>query len=137
MWIPQLFVPSSHPRQGLYMKTLHVHSQLCRKTKSTSSYQGQFRNEERPAGLAGVFTSSTAYARPFMDFSKYWHADEVQMYSDAAKKASLGFGAICGNSWSFSIWGECIQKLDPSIEFLELFAVLVVVLNWVHRYRNR
>ena len=79
----------------------------------------------------------TAYARPFMDFSKYWHADEVQMYSDVAKKASLGFGVICGNSWSFGIWGECIQKLDLSMEFLELFAVLVVVLNWVHRYRNR
>ena len=76
------------------------------------------------------------FAWPFMDFGRYWHADEVSMFSDAAKHPKLGFGAICGNSWTYGVWGDFIGSCNPSIEYLELFAVLVVILNWVHCYRN-
>ena len=60
------------------------------------------------------------------------------MYSDAAKSGKLGFGGICGNSWTYGAWGpELINEYDPSIEFLELFAVVVTVKLWIHRFANR
>ena len=38
------------------------------------------------------------YCRPFMDFSRFWWADEIDMYSDASKNLKLGFGPTARNS---------------------------------------
>ena len=46
----------------------------------------------------------TAYAREFMDFSKLWYASEILMFSDATKRAGLGFGGVCENSWMRGTW---------------------------------
>ena len=35
------------------------------------------------------------YCRGFMDFDRTWNADQIEMYSDASKNPSLGFGGIC------------------------------------------
>ena len=80
----------------------------------------------------------SAYARGFMDFMNYLHASEISLFSDAAKKSTLGFGVVCQNSWTFSIWPEnFIEWKDPSIEYLELFALLVGVKIWIHRFKDR
>ena len=34
-----------------------------------------------------------------MDFDKYWHASEIEFYTDASKNFSLGFGGYCERSW--------------------------------------
>ena len=36
----------------------------------------------------------TAYARPFMDFTKLWMASEVDVFSDASKNTDLGMGGV-------------------------------------------
>ena len=80
----------------------------------------------------------SAYQRHFIDFSKFWEATEIRMFSDASKNPSLGCGAICDDSWAFTQWDpNFIQEQDPSIEYLELYAVLVAVLNWLHHFENR
>ena len=78
------------------------------------------------------------YARPFADFSTDITAPQIQMFSDATKKIGLGYGGICGNSWMYGEWDpQFMKKCDPSIEFLELYALVGTVLNWIHRYRNK
>ena len=73
-----------------------------------------------------------------MDFNKTWNAEEIRMYSDAAKSQVLGFGGYCDNSWTFGQWDSSfIVNQDPSIEFLELFAVLTVAMNWLYRFTNK
>ena len=79
----------------------------------------------------------SVFSRPFMDFSKYWYAEEICMFSDASKKSSRGFGGWCDQSWMYGIWGDFIPNCDPSIAYLELFAVVATVLNWIHRFKNR
>ena len=60
------------------------------------------------------------------------------MYSDASKNSCLGFGGICQNSWVYSQWEKnFIQDCDPSIEYLELYAVVVTIVNWLHRFKNQ
>ena len=60
------------------------------------------------------------------------------MYSDASKNLSLGFGATCMGSWMYKRREiGYIKKYDPSIEYLELFALVAGVLAWVERYCNR
>ena len=64
-------------------------------------------------------------------------AEVLDMYSDASRNFRLGFGAYCGSEWSYGQWDEsfCKEK-QPSIEYLELFAVLVGVLNWLKLFKN-
>ena len=81
--------------------------------------------------------SPDAYCRPFMDASII-QAEELDMYSDASGNYGLGFGAYCGTEWTYGQWNkEFCVKVEPSIEYLELFAVLVGVLNWIHLFSNK
>ena len=83
-------------------------------------------------------THPSIFCRPFMDFGKLWMADEISMFSDALRNFQLGFGGMCQQSWMFMQWDyQFMQKHQPSIAYLELFAVLAVVLTWIHRFQNK
>ena len=78
----------------------------------------------------------SVFCRPFLDFSTFLVADEINMYSDASGK--IGMGAICGEHWMSQTWNPSfIRKWKPSIEYLELFAVAAAVLAWIHLFKNR
>ena len=80
----------------------------------------------------------SVYCRPFIDFTSFWTAEQIQMYSDARKNSRLGWGAICQNSWTYAMWNpEFIINENLSIEYLELFTVLVAVTNWIDRFSNK
>ena len=80
----------------------------------------------------------TAYYRPFMDFSKVFTAQEIDFYTDASKNRILGFGGVCGKSWISKQWdADFVDNEDPSIEYLELYTVVVAVLLWLKRFANR
>ena len=75
------------------------------------------------------------FCRPFLDFSKFIVASEINMYSDASSK--IGMGALCGTSWMYQKWNsQFILKYKPSIEYLELYAVTAAVLSWIHRFKS-
>ena len=77
------------------------------------------------------------YCRPFADFEVVT-AKEINMYSDASRNFQKGFGALCGTSWSCGVWNaRFMEQNQPSIEYLELYAVTVAVLNWIRRYSNK
>ena len=78
----------------------------------------------------------SAYCRPFMDVES-WNADEIDMYSDASGNFRLGFGAICGSSYICRKWDVFTRCVNPSIEYLELYAVTAAVLSWLKWFKNR
>ena len=78
----------------------------------------------------------TAYCRPFIEFQGR-NASEIDFYSDASRNFELGMGAICQNSWMFQGWDQEIESFDPSIEYLELFALSAALLTWLNRFRNQ
>ena len=76
------------------------------------------------------------FCRPFLDFSTFLVADEIDMYSDASGR--IGMGAICGDDWVMQMWDtNFINKYKPSIEYLELYAVTAAVLLWINQFRNK
>ena len=78
----------------------------------------------------------SVYARPFMDFAKMWNAQEIMFYTDASMV--FGLGGICDSNWMSAPWGKSfLSEKKPSIEYLELFAVLAVVLSWINLYKNK
>ena len=77
------------------------------------------------------------FCRPFLDFTKLITANEISLYTDASRNANLGAGGICERSWFLVRWDyHFIIDNQPSIEFLELFAVVVAVKLWIKRYQN-
>ena len=77
------------------------------------------------------------FNRPFWDCTE-WNAVQLDMYSDASRNFKLGFGAYCGTEWTFGQWDEVFMtQVEPSIEYLELFAVTVGILNWLHVFKNK
>ena len=76
------------------------------------------------------------YCRPFVDFHDYLVVDELNFYTDASGK--IGMGEICNLSWMYQIWNHCfLRSCNPSIEYLELYALVAEVLQWVSRFQNR
>ena len=81
-------------------------------------------------------TNPDSFYKPFMEVQML-NAEEVDMYSDASGNYKLGFGAYCGSEWSFGKWDLEFCKIHkPSIEYLELFAVTVGVINWIKLFTN-
>ena len=79
----------------------------------------------------------SAFCHPFADFSSVISSSDIGFYSDATPNAKLGFGAICGTHWMYHSWDESfILSQEPSIEFLELFAVTAGLMAWIHEYKN-
>ena len=77
------------------------------------------------------------FARPFLDFSKYFTPDELDFYMDASKNLQLGFGGYCQKSWMICKWSHnFIEQYNPSIQFLELYAMTAGILAWIHRFKN-
>ena len=89
---------------------------------------------------------TTSLLQAFIDFNEL-SADEIFMYSDASKNKDLGFGAVCQNDWMIGMWAESklnpesddnfIQDQDPSIAYLELYALVAGVIQWIHRFANK
>ena len=75
--------------------------------------------------------------RPFMNFTKLWQAEEIQFYMDAFGNSALGFGGHCESAWMQAKWGNLIDLFEPSIEYLELFALAAGLLAWMSQFENK
>ena len=57
--------------------------------------------------------------------------------TDASKDGKLGFGGSFNREWFFGQWEPgYIDKYNPSIAYLELYALCAAVLVWAHKLRN-
>ena len=76
-----------------------------------------------------------SFCRPFMDFSKFWYADEIHFYTDSSGK--IGYGGICNDRWLHGKWTIHVLNLKLSIAYLELYALTVCIMKWIHIFKNR
>ena len=56
---------------------------------------------------------------------------------DSSCNFNLGFGGICGTHWMSAQWPAEMALLEPSIQYLELFAQTAGILAWGHLFRNK
>ena len=81
-------------------------------------------------------TNASLY-RPFVDFSVELYATTLAFYADVSLNKNFGFGAVFRNRWIWGKWGsEFIVEQEPSIEFLELFALTAGILTWGRFLKN-
>ena len=78
----------------------------------------------------------TVYCRPFVDLSETIVSTEIDFYTDASGR--IGFGGVCQNSFMYDYWDpEFLRIENPSIDYLEMYAVAAAVLAWIQRFKNR
>ena len=83
--------------------------------------------------------SITVVSRPMVDLSEQpIPATELFYYSDASARHDLGYGCVLNNRhWIYGTWEPgFIKEKQPSIEFLELFALCVGIITWEHELSN-
>ena len=79
----------------------------------------------------------TLLCRPFMDMNVFTSSDQINFSSDASASPDLGMGAIFESRWIVAAWGkEFIKSQKPSIEFLELYALVAGIITWSQRLSN-
>ena len=75
--------------------------------------------------------------RPMMDLLSVQFSTDLNYSSDASANGLLGFGCIMGNNWIVEQWEPgYVDKYEPSIEYLELYALVAGILTWEHHLQN-
>ena len=73
--------------------------------------------------------SHRSMCRPFTDLDQFQYAEELNFYTDSSGK--IGYGGVFGTSWCYGFWDpEFLERCNPSIEYLELFALEACMLTW-------
>ena len=103
---------------------LHHHIAINQEMRSDLNMWLQFLN------------SLSVYARPFMDYS-YFDAEDIDFYTDASRNFDLGFGGVCETNWCWGQWDCYTKTVEPSIEYLELYALTVGFLLWGRKFANK
>ena len=85
-----------------------------------------------------VFLSHiSAVCCPFANFQVALDTRELSFYSDALRNPVLGFGAIFNTEWTYHQWEKnYIEDKQPSIQYIELYALCIGVFTWSHKLKN-
>ena len=63
---------------------------------------------------------------------------DLDWSTDAAKAIGRGYGGHYSSHWFHGLWNEkFLSDKDPSIEFLELYAVAIGVLLWLRNHKTK
>ena len=63
---------------------------------------------------------------------------QVHIFTDATAAVALGWGAWSGTAWMYDTWDpQFMERYNPSIDFLELYAVVVAVWVWTPKLINK
>ena len=62
----------------------------------------------------------------------------IDFATDASRNIELGAGGNCGENWFILQWEEdYITDLNPSISYLELYALTIGVILYIHKFQNK
>ena len=103
------------------VKSLHHHLKLNSETRADILWWHSFLPE----------WNGTA---PFLE-SEATTAHDYQLYTDAS--GTLGCGAYFQGSWFHYAWQSHQQLSSMSIQWQEMFAVLVAALTWGHMWKRK
>ena len=112
-------------RDGFALKQ-HHHVALSREFKNDCRVWTTFLENQQ------------AVNRSFADYDKQRIPTDIGFYSDLSKNAELGFGCYFRGQWLFGQWElNFIKSEDPSIAYLELFALCAGILAWGKQLKNQ
>ena len=111
-------------KDGKSLKQYH-HVNLC----------SEFKKDVGTWELFLENAGASALCRPFLDWDRFNTYQEIEFFTDASGK--IGYGCFFRGKWVFGEWDrDFLSKAEPSIEFLELFALVVGLITWADELAN-
>ena len=81
--------------------------------------------------------SQHLYNTKFFDFENTVKFETKFFCTDASRNENLGCGGIWEKEWFVMQWDEdFITRFNPSINYLELYALCVGIFSWLHNFQN-
>ena len=116
------------PRSGKTLKSYH-HIKLDAKFKSDCRIWVSF--------LKSAETNKMVLCRPYVDLYSFDSSKRINFFTDTAKMETYGYGAFFNGQWLYGQWEPgFIKKYDPSIEYLELFALCAGIITWADQLKD-
>ena len=81
---------------------------------------------------------SKAVCRPWVDLTENKQAPELDFYTDSSGSTTHGgCGGVFGKAWFAAEWSQSLmEEKEPSITYLELFALVMAITIWHKKLRN-
>ena len=119
------------PRQGFYQEVVLI---LLYQYETSLPHQcGEMKKDLMV--WQEFLNNPIIYCRPFIDFSKVIQASELDWYTDAS--GVIGLGGYHLDEYFMAKWDqEFLARNNPSIQYLELYAVTVSIFLWGGKYQN-
>ena len=134
--IPNNYGKNQYPRSindshGFKLKP-HHHVRLDREFKADCQIWLTFLEDmERTTAGNGDCEYPSVVNRPMIDLNQFVTSTDIGFTSDASGNEILGYGCVLGSSWIYGQWKPgFIKRYEPSIEYLELFALCAGTLTW-------
>ena len=129
-FLHKAIVPGRAFTHGMYQKLKLTNS----KGQSLKQYHhvsvGTDFKQDCRVWVKFLCSTSQKICRPFVDFDGK-QGEVLNLASDTAKSDKLEMGATFNDRWLFMAWGTTfIRQMDPSIEFLELYALTMAIVTW-------
>ena len=111
--------------QGVQLKQ-HHHVSIDKEFKNDCAMWVMFLNHQAMVN------------RKFTDLDQSRTYTDVSFFSDSSRNPDLGFGCFFQNRWMFGKWEVgFIEKYEPSIAYLELFALVLGIIKWESQLRSK
>ena len=82
-------------------------------------------------------SQTTHFCRPIIDLSENLFSTDIKFETDASLCKTKGFGCFYDGRWTFAKWlADFIEKSNPSIAYVELYALVAGILTWSHLLTN-
>ena len=66
------------------------------------------------------------------------NVEKIPFYSDASGSKNLGFDCVFKQHWIAKMWEPgFIDQYEPSIEYLELYALIAGIITWQPAFKNQ
>ena len=139
-FLSKAIIPGRTFTRCMYAKLEHCTDYLHLKHYHHISLDAEFVSDCRMWLLFLTMLDSIVMCRPFVDIQEIsMNSETLDFYTDAsANQMTGGFGGFLAGSWFSSTWPTGFVANDrPSIAYLELFALVIGILIWSEKLRNR
>ena len=136
-FLNKAIIPGSAFTRRMYAKLWTDHNGKRLKHYHHVQLDSEFRADCRIWTTFLEYYQATGLCRPFIDIDKAESAEVLEFFTDASKGVTKGFGCVFKKSFTWGIWEVgYIKKYDPSIEYLEHYALCVGIFTSANQLRD-
>ena len=131
-FLNKAIIPGRAFTTHMYAKFTNLVDTKCLRQHHHVTIDSEFKDDCRM--WLRFLSSEYGYSvyRPFIDLSTESSTTILNFYTDVSGSfKNGGYGCVFNERWFNGKWDDRLMKLNPSIEFLEMAALLMGIFTWI------